>query len=136
MDYPVTAACQCGQVSYTLNKKPIKVLACHCCECQILSSSPFSITAVVSKEDIHFQGEMKHWSRIADSGNQNHAKFCPSCGTRIYHVNPAQPDLIKLKLKPVGASIDQDFAPIIHVWTSEKPAWYQIPVGIETLEKQ
>ncbi|MCL1123803.1 GFA family protein [Shewanella surugensis] len=136
MNYPITASCQCGQVSYTLNKAPNKVLACHCKECQTLSSSPFSVTAVVPSSDITFDGDMKQWSRIADSGNQNHAKFCPTCGTRIYHYNPDMPDLIKLKLKPVGASIDTDFAPTLHVWVSEKQSWYQIPTGIEALAKQ
>ncbi len=63
MDYPIEAACQCGQVTYQLFEPPKVVLACHCKECQKLSTSPFSVTAVVDAEAIKFQGELKEWRR-------------------------------------------------------------------------
>ncbi|WP_335695433.1 GFA family protein [Shewanella psychrophila] len=135
MQYPVSASCQCGQVSYELAVPPQKVIACHCQECQKLSTSPFSVTAVVPQHTIQFTGEMKEWSRIAESGNENRAKFCPQCGTRIYHYNPQSPDIIKLKMKPVGASVDTSFAPTMHIFVSENPSWYLLPKGIISYEK-
>jgi hypothetical protein len=136
MKYPIEASCQCGQVRYKLYEPPKVVLACHCQECQKLSTSPFSITAVVATEAIEFNGEMKEWSRVAESGNTNSAKFCPVCGTRIYHYNPDDLSTVKLKLKPVGLSDDSMFAPSAHVWVSEKLGWYQIPAGTKVAEKQ
>lgn len=136
MKYPIEASCQCGQVSYKLYEAPKIVLACHCKECQKLATSPFSVTAVVATEAIEFSGEMKEWSRIADSGNTNNAKFCPVCGTRIYHYNPDDPSTVKLKLKPVGLEDDSMFEPSAHIWISEKQGWYQIPEGTKTMEKQ
>ncbi len=106
MNYPIEATCQCGQVSYKLLAPPKKVLACHCTHCQKLSTSPFSVTAIIDAGDIEFAGEMKEWSRSSDSGNANNAKFCPGCGNRVYHYNPAAPDVIKLKLKPVNLTDD------------------------------
>ncbi len=136
MKYPVEASCQCGQVSYKLFEPPQKVVACHCTECQKLSTSPFSVTAMVKASTIQFTGEMKDWSRLAESGNKNNAKFCPSCGNRIYHYNPDAPELLKLKLKPVGLSDDTIFKPMAHVWISEKQSWYEIPEGVPAFEKQ
>ena len=50
--YPVEGACQCGGVRYKLLAEPLMVMACHCKECQKLSTSAFSLTAVVRIEDI------------------------------------------------------------------------------------
>lgn len=135
MEYPMVASCQCGQVSYELKKEPKLVMACHCRECQKLSSGPFSVTAVIDADAIAFRGELSDWSRPAESGNTNAAKFCPGCGNRIYHYNPDNPSTIKLKLKPTGID-DAIFEPNIHVWVSEKLSWFQLPMGVKTYEKQ
>ena len=78
MTCPIEGACQCGGVKYRLLAPPQMVLACHCKECQKLSTSAFSITAVVRTSDVEFLGEMAEWSRVAESGNINGAKFCPT----------------------------------------------------------
>lgn len=136
MEYPIEGSCQCGQVTYRLHGQPTLVLACHCTECQKLSTSPFSITAVISSSLIEFKGELMEWSRSADSGNRNNAMFCSTCGNRIYHYNPADLETIKLKLKPVNLSDATLFEPTAHVWVCEKLSWYQIPGGVQTFEKQ
>ena len=136
MKYPIKGSCQCGQVTYQLFAKPIMVLACHCTQCQKLSTSPFSVTAVVAATAIEFTGELKQWTRAADSGNSNNAMFCTKCGNRIYHYNPASSDTIKLKLKPTKLTDDKVFEPSAHVWVCEKLSWYHIPEGIKVFEKQ
>ena len=134
MSYPIEGSCQCGGVKYRLLEAPQMVVACHCKECQKLSTSAFSITAMVKTSDIEFEGEMTEWSRPADSGNISGAKFCPTCGNRIYHFNPAEPDVIKLK--PSNLSDTSIIKPVAHVWVSEKQDWYDIPEGVKVFEKQ
>ncbi|RTE65605.1 GFA family protein [Amphritea opalescens] len=134
MTYPIEGSCQCGGVTYTLLKAPKLIQACHCLACQKLSTSAFSVTAVVDASDIEFEGEMKEWRRPADSGNVSAAKFCPSCGNRIYHFNPDEPNSIKLK--PSTLSDTSIIKPIRHIWVSQKQDWFEIPEGTETFEKQ
>ncbi|AIW16138.1 GFA family protein [Vibrio tubiashii] len=136
MSYLVEGSCQCGQVSYKLNQPPKMVVACHCIECQKLSTAPFSVTAVVGTEDIEFDGELKEWQRLAESGNKNYAKFCPECGNRVYHFNPDDQSTLKLKLKASTPSNHDVFEPTVHVWVSEKQDWYQLPDGIKAFDKQ
>nr|WP_086938573.1 GFA family protein [Thaumasiovibrio occultus] len=136
MEYPLKGECQCGNVSYALYAAPLMVMACHCRECQKLSTSPFSITAVVDAKDISFTGELQSWERIAESGNRNRALFCPNCGNRIYHFNPDAPETVKLKLKPVNIAQSQLFEPQAHVWVSEKVGWYQLPQDVKVFLKQ
>lgn len=134
MSYPINGACQCGGVTYQLLSEPQMVVACHCKECQKLSTSAFSITAMVIADQVRFEGEMADWSRQADSGNISAAKFCPGCGNRIYHYNPAEPD--KIKLKPSNLSDTSIIKPVAHVWVSEKQDWYTIPEGVRVFDKQ
>jgi len=134
MKYPVTGSCQCGGVTYTLLEPPIAVAACHCRQCQKLSTSAFSITAMVNSNAVEFAGEMKEWSRVADSGNRSAAKFCPTCGNHIYHFNPNDPT--KIMLKPSTLSNTSLINPTIHVWVSEKQDWFSIPEGAIVFQTQ
>ncbi|TEW53321.1 GFA family protein [Psychromonas sp. RZ22] len=136
MSFPIQGSCQCGQLTYKLFEKPKLVLACHCTECQKLSTGPFSVTAVVATSAIEFTGELKEWSRKATSGNINSAKFCPECGNRVYQYNPEQPETVKLKLKPINLPEDNLFEPSVHTWVSEKVSWYQLPDGVKVFDKQ
>ena len=132
--YPITSACRCGEVTYQLTEPPLVVIACHCRECQKLSTSAFSITALVNTTAVTFKGDLKEWRRIADSGNVNGAKFCGTCGNRIFHFNSAGPD--KLKLKPSNLSHTQIINPTMHVWVSQKQEWYEIPEEVAQFDKQ
>lgn len=127
--YPISGSCQCGLITYELLESPLRVIACHCRECQKLSTSAFSLTAMVKASSIRFHGPLKHWERPADSGNTNCAEFCPDCGNRIYHYNPQQPEV--LKLKPSTLTDTRVIQPTLHVWVSEKQDWFQIPEGVE-----
>ncbi|TDO95744.1 GFA family protein [Marinomonas balearica] len=131
MSYPIKGACQCGQVQIVLNNPPAKVLACHCKECQKLSTSVFSLTLFVKEETVEISGEMGDWSRNADGGNTAAAKFCTGCGNRIYHYNPLDTSVLKLKLT---AFDDVEFKPDAHIWVKSKKSWYQIPEGVPTFE--
>ena len=134
MTYPISGSCQCGGVTYQLLSEPKIILACHCKECQKLSTSAFSITAVVDASQVAFRGEMAEWRRTADSGNVSVAKFCPTCGNRIYHFNPEQPE--KIKLKPANLSDTSIIKPTAHIWVSQKQDWYTIPEGVAVYDGQ
>ncbi len=132
--YPILGACQCGAVSYELLTPPLKVVACHCKECQKLSTSAFSITAMVDKNSVRFHGKMNEWRRVADNGNVVAAKFCPSCSNRIYHFNPNEEG--PLKLKPSNLNNTEMLEPSVHIWVSEKQNWYTLPKNAVVYQKQ
>ncbi len=133
-EFPIEGSCQCGRVRYKLLKKPDTMYACHCKACQKLSTSAFSITAFVKAEDFEVEGEMNEWGRLADSGNKNHAKFCPTCGNRIYHFNPDKPEMIKLK--PASMDDTSWIKPSAHIWLCEKQDWFEAPKDTPQYDKQ
>ncbi|MCC4275033.1 GFA family protein [Marinomonas communis] len=133
-NYPISGACQCGGVTYKLLAPPKLIAACHCKECQKLSTSAFSITAMVDLKDLEISGELQEWRRLADSGNTSVAKFCPTCGNRIYHFDPNKPN--DIKLKPSTLEDTSILQPSVHIWVSEKQDWYEIPEGVKIAQKQ
>ena len=130
VSYPIEGACQCGAVTYVLKAPPATVAACHCRQCQKLSSSAFSLTAAVAADDIDIRGETREWRRVAASGNVSVAKLCASCGNHIYHLNPDEPGWIMLK--PSTLADTRVIEPTLHVWVGEKQDWVVIPDGVTT----
>jgi hypothetical protein len=133
-EYPVDGACQCGQINYKITSPPLWVGVCHCTECQKLSASAFSITLVFASKSFEVEGELKHWERSSASGHRNIAHFCPTCGNRIYHTNPDQPEIIRLK----GGTLSNTkiIRPSAHTWVREKQDWVTIPEGVEQFDTQ
>ena len=50
MTAPYTGGCQCGSVRYVVTTEPIRLLACHCKECQRQSGSAFGMSMPVKKD--------------------------------------------------------------------------------------
>ena len=44
---PLAGTCRCGQVKIEVSAPPVMTSACHCTGCQTMSSSAFSLTAIV-----------------------------------------------------------------------------------------
>ncbi len=49
MKLPQTGGCQCGAIRYEITEEPQQVYACHCRDCQRLTSSAFSRPHMTSK---------------------------------------------------------------------------------------
>jgi hypothetical protein len=47
MELPLTGGCICGSVRYAITAASLSVYACHCTDCQRITSSAFSIGVVV-----------------------------------------------------------------------------------------
>src|SRR5258707_6313075 len=97
MPAPYTGGCQCGSVRYVLATEPIRLVACHCKECQRQSGSAFGMSMPVKKDGLTVTGPTKQFVRIADSGGQVSGVFFPYFRTRIFHVSQHPQDRGSLK---------------------------------------
>jgi len=135
MQSPMTGSCQCGQVRYEVGKEPLATVACHCRDCQKLSASAFSITMVIPADSFRLlQGELRSFERATASGGSAICHFCPTCGNRVYHVDPQNPAFYRLK--PGGLDDTSQIVPQAHVWVSRAQPWFEFPAGIPTFETQ
>ena len=47
--------CQCGAIRYEVLGAPVRLVICHCTDCQRQSSSAFGMTMVVHEEDFRLK---------------------------------------------------------------------------------
>ena len=78
-------------------------------------------------------GAVSAYDRPADSGNIVSRVFCPTCGSPVYSLNSAMPDLIFLR----ASSLDdlEIFQPQMVVYASRAPSWDQLDPNLPTFPK-
>jgi hypothetical protein len=135
MKLPATGSCQCGNVTYEVTGEPLAVVACHCADCQKLSTSAFSVSMILKRSGFNvLSGELKRWDRPTASGGVAICWFCPDCGNRIYHESPDTPDIVRLK--PGTLDDTSVLAPQAHVWTCREQPWLSNFQDLPKFERQ
>ena len=135
MDLPIRGSCQCGSITYRVNDEPLITSVCHCGDCQKLSSSAFSLSTIIRRDSLEItSGELKSWERPTEAGGTAVCWFCPDCGNRVFHENPAMPEFIRLK--PGGVEDTSVLDPKVQVWTSRQHAWLEHLVELPAFETQ
>jgi hypothetical protein len=129
-----TGGCQCGRVRYRVVGDPVLLAVCHCTECQRHSGGAFGMSMLVMASNVTVNGELKSFARTSDSGRKVESYFCPECGTRIYTIPSQAPGM--LSLKPGTLDDTSGLRPGLHVWTSSKQDWYEVPHGAKQHERQ
>jgi hypothetical protein len=134
MPAPYAGGCQCGSLRYVLNAEPIRLVACHCKECQRQSGSAFGMSMLVKETSLTMTGPTKRFTRIADSGNVNTGVFCPDCGVRVYQIPQYTKGL--LVLKPGALDDTSWLRPSYFVWMKSAQIWVLVPDDVKALEEQ
>lgn len=126
MPQPYPGGCECGAVRYTVCGEPIVIYACHCTICQSQSGSAFALAMRIHAADFQLSaGELKSFTREADSGQVFTNSFCPDCGTRIHH-RPSKA-AGHLSLKPGTLDDTGWLTPTHHVFTRSAQDWVTFP---------
>lgn len=121
LNLPAGGGCQCGAVRYSLTGQPEWLTICHCSECKRQSGGAFGMSLRMRAADVALeQGALKLWSRGADEGGSVECAFCPTCGTRIWHV-PVGSGFVHVK--PGTLDDPSQVAPRYEAWTKRKAPW-------------
>jgi hypothetical protein len=134
----VDGRCLCGFIRYVAEADPEQALACHCTDCQVLSSSAFRQTVPAKHGTFKLlTGELKIYVKIAESGNRRALAFCPNCGTSIYSA-PVEGSVgdtyFGLRVGPL-AQRDQ-LPPKSHCWTRSRQPWVKEMASLPEVEKE
>lgn len=122
-ELPLTGACRCGQVRIKLTEHPLMTAACHCTGCQRMSSSAFSLTAMVPPSGFAVTAGTTVIGGASSPQLQHN--FCPDCMswmfTRIAGVDAF------MNVRPTLFDDTSWFTPFIETMTAEKLAWAETP---------
>ena len=125
-----TAACVCGQLSIEFEGDPRGVGVCHCLACQRRTGSVFAALAGFSPP-YRVTGQATEYVRTGDHGARFRFRFCPVCGTNLFHTEEGFED--RSVSVAVGGFADPSFPPPrISVYDSRRHPWVRLPDGIGT----
>ena len=79
---PLKGSCRCGQVEVAVTKPPLATSACHCRGCQKMSSSAYSLTAIIPSDGFAVTKGEPVLGGL--HGPDCHHYFCPHCMTWMF----------------------------------------------------
>ena len=130
MPDPVSGACLCGKIRYTVSQPLQNIVACHCTHCQKASGASASHNAVVPKSAVTFTaGQPKLFEDTAQSGNILKRYFCGDCGSPIYSQRANVPEMMVLKVGTLDAPGDMKV--VMNIWTNSARPWMSIDPATE-----
>ena len=97
-------------------------------ECQRQSASAFGLALWLKGADIQLlSGALKEWVRTTPLGKRMACRFCPICGTRVFHQMLGQSAI--MSIKPGTLNDTKRLEPVAHIWAASKHPWLEIPAG-------
>jgi len=113
--------CRCGKIGLAISRPPMMTVACHCTGCQRMTSSAFSVGALVPAGAFTItRGEPVIGGLHGDS-NHYHCEYCKSW----LFSRPKGFDMVVVKT--VMFDDLRQLAPFMETWTSEKLPWAATP---------
>ena len=117
----VNGSCHCGEITFTADVDPSRVMTCHCTDCQVLSGTPFRTIVAVPIGKFHMHGSPKTYIKIAQSGNRRAQVFCPNCGSPIYAGDPDEPKVVMLRVGLIEQRAE--LKPSAQIWMHSAMPW-------------
>ena len=128
-----TASCSCGQLRIEVDGDPRGVGVCHCLACQRRTGSVFAALAGFVAP-FNVVGKATEYVRTGDRGAKFRFRFCPVCGTTVFHTEEGYEG--SWVAVAVGAFADPSFPPPRDsVYDCRRHSWVQLPPGIKTYER-
>ncbi len=128
-----TASCSCGQLRITVHGEPRGVGVCHCLACQQRTGSVFAALASFAAP-YEVDGAATEYVRVGDAGARFRFRFCPACGTNLFHTEEGY-ELTKVSVA-VGGFADPSFPPPrVSVYDVRRHPWVVLPDGVEVLDE-
>jgi len=118
----LTGGCACGAVRYECSGEPVFSGNCYCRDCQRSSGTAMASVLAVPKATVKIlKGEARYFEVTADSGKKISRGFCATCGTPLFSLLAAMPEL--MGIKPSSLDEPSRFSPGMSIYTSSAPAW-------------
>jgi hypothetical protein len=119
---PQEGGCRCGRVRFSLGLEPVITMACHCTGCQKMSSSAFSLSALVPASGFTVtQG----CPVIGGLHGVDRHYFCSHCMSWLFTRPHGIDEFVNVRATLLDNTTA--YAPFMETWTCEKLAWATTP---------
>lgn len=120
-----TGTCSCGQLQITVHGEPLGQGVCHCFSCQKRTGSVFAALAAFAPP-YEARGAATEYVRAGDRGSRYRFRFCPVCGSNLYHTEEGCED--RSVAVAIGGFADPNFPPPQDsVYDCRRHPWVRLP---------
>jgi hypothetical protein len=117
----IDGACHCGEITFTAEIDPSRVMICNCTDCQVQSGGPFRMVVLAPIESFELQGQPRSYVKVAESGNRRAQMFCPTCATPLFACAPENPTSVSIRLGCVKQR--RELVPAAQIWKRSALPW-------------
>ena len=134
-DFRAEGGCDCREVRYRMEDRPLFVHCCHCRWCQRESGASFALNAMIESNRVAtLSGAPEIVLTPTNSGKGQKIARCPKCRIALWSHYPGAGD--KVKFVRVGTLDNPDLLPPdIHIFTASKQPWVVIPPRALSVEE-
>jgi len=114
----IRGACLCGDVTFEVDAKPERAVACHCGQCRKQSGHVWAV-ASAPRDKVAINGEL-NWYAASAIGERG---FCPRCGSFLFwrgHDEPTIEFALGALDSPTGVTLEA------HIFVADKGDYYEI----------
>lgn len=111
-----TGGCSCGAVRYEVRGDPVKVGLCHCTDCRKETGSAFLAYA---------DWWLKDFSVTGSYATYEGRSFCPTCGTRLFHLDDEGAEICMGSLDDAPTGL----TPTREGWITRREHWLSPVAG-------
>ncbi len=115
----MSGSCRCGRVRIRVTKAPLVATACHCHGCQRMSSSAFSLTAILPADGFEITAGEPVIGGLHGADAQHY--FCAHCMTWMFTRPTPMPQIVNVR--PTMLDDATWFAPFVETFTKTKLPW-------------
>lgn len=125
--------CSCGAIRYEVSAEPMMTSDCQCRQCQRDSGTGHCSYLTFPRAATCVTGEAKSYDFVGDGGTVKARAFCPTCGTPVFMLFPAVPDVILVR----AGTLDEParYRPQVVYWTSVGPVWDRLDPDLPKFDK-
>jgi len=124
----------CGSITYSCEAEPVATAVCHCSECQRQTGTAFSIVVGLPVDALKVEGDtLAMFKTVGEAqDSETERNFCSACGSPIFSLSSALPDLVWLK---AGTLDDTSWLePQVEVWGRSAQPWVEQAEGRPRVE--
>lgn len=127
--------CTCGTIRYRLLAAPMFVHCCHCTWCQRETGSAFALNALIEADRVKLlAGEVELVDTPSQSGRGQRIARCPKCRIALWSNYAGAREAVRF-VRVGTLERPDDCPPDIHIFTSTKQAWVQLPEGTPRVDE-
>ncbi|TVY46861.1 hypothetical protein LOCC1_G002786 [Lachnellula occidentalis] len=119
------SSCLCGANRISYGETPILSFRCHCLDERKLTGAAFALNILWSTDELKvLSGELKTWSKVANSGNTITNHVCGECGSLLYRSSDGYPGTIVIKAGCIdGKDAAKEYVPQVELFTRSRVPW-------------